>query len=163
MHNKSTYQVIRFNLSLFTSEHQENGEFSEYCVKEYQTKLISSSMKLVSQLGKEPMQQSVTYITFSLITDLHLHADKCAGQNKNNYFLWYFAWRIFNQLHASIVYSFLIAFHTKFGPDRSFGMIKKAYKETHVSSLYEFASMVETSSNLGVNRFLCRSQITGQN
>ena len=81
---------------------------------------------------------------------MHLHADNCAGQKKK--FLWYFAWRIMNQLHASIVFSFLIAGHTKFGPDRSFGMIKKAYKVTHVSSLYEFPSMVETSSNLGVNK-----------
>ena len=79
-------------------------------------------------------------------------ADNCAGQNKNNYFLWYFAWRIMNQLHASIVYSFLIAGHTKFGPDRSFGVIKKVYKVTYVSSPYEFANMVETSSNLGVNK-----------
>ena len=85
-------------------------------------------------------------------SNAHLHAGNCVGQNKNNYFLWYFAWRIMNELHASIIYSFLIAGHTKFGPDRSFGMIKKAYKVTYVSSLYEFASMVETSSNLGVNK-----------
>ena len=85
-------------------------------------------------------------------SNAHLHADNCAGQNKNNYFLWYFAWRIMSELHASIVYSFLIAGHTKFGPDRSFGMIKKAYKVTYVSLLYEFANMVETSSNLGVNK-----------
>ena len=25
---------------------------------------------------------------------VHLHADNCSGQNRNNYFLWYFAWRI---------------------------------------------------------------------
>lgn len=47
-------------------------------------------------------------------SDVHLHADNCAGQNKKKYFLWYFAWRIMNQLHASIVYSFLIAGHIKF-------------------------------------------------
>ena len=85
-------------------------------------------------------------------SNAHLHADNCAGQKKNNYFLWYFAWRIMSELHASNFYSFLIAGHTKFSPDRSFGMIKKAYKVTYVSSLYEFANMVETSSNLGVNK-----------
>ena len=31
--------------------------------------------------------------------DVHLHADNCAGQNKNNYFLWYLAWRITTKLH----------------------------------------------------------------
>ena len=49
-------------------------------------------------------------------------------------------------------YSFLIAGHTKFGPDQSFGLIKKVYKVTHVSSLYEFARLVETSSNSGLNK-----------
>lgn len=34
----------------------------------------------------------------------HLHADNCSGQNKNNCFLWYLAWRAINQLHDSITY-----------------------------------------------------------
>ena len=83
---------------------------------------------------------------------VHLHADNCAGQNKNNCFLWYLAWRAINQLHDSISYSFLIAGHTKFGPDRCFGIIKRSYKVSHVSSLYKFAQMVESSSATGVNK-----------
>ena len=84
-------------------------------------------------------------------TRVHLHADNCAGQNKNNCFLWYLAWRAINLLHDSISYSFLIAGHTKFGPDRCFGIIKRSYKVSYVSSLYEFAQMVESSSANGVN------------
>ena len=76
-------------------------------------------------------------------TRVHLHADNCSGQNKNNFFLWYLAWRTILQLHDSIRYSFLIAGHTKFGPDRCFGIIKRSYKVSYVSSLYEFANMVE--------------------
>ena len=60
--------------------------------------------------------------------------------------------RAINQLHDSITYSFLIAGHTKFGPDRSFGIIKRSYKVTCISSLYEFAEMVESSSTAGVNK-----------
>ena len=85
-------------------------------------------------------------------TDAHLSADNCSGQNKNNYFLWYLAWRTLMELHNSIQYSFLIAGHTKFGPDRCFGIIKKAYKVTYVSSLYEFARLVETSGTSGINK-----------
>jgi len=74
-------------------------------------------------------------------TDVHLHADNCARQNKNNYLLWYMylAWRIATGLHQSIKYSFLIAGLTKFGPDRCFGILKKSYKVSFVSSIYELA------------------------
>lgn len=82
----------------------------------------------------------------------HLYADNCTGQNKNSFFLWYLTYRILLKLHRSITYSFLIAGHTKFGPDQSFGLIKKVYKVTHVSSSYEFARLVETSSNSGLNK-----------
>ncbi|XP_068704170.1 uncharacterized protein [Montipora foliosa] len=85
-------------------------------------------------------------------THVHLHADNCSEQNKSNYLIWYLAWRTILQLHVSINYSFLIAGHTKFGPDRCFGMIKKAYKVNFVSSLYEFADMIEALSANGVNK-----------
>ena len=55
------------------------------------------------------------------------------------------------KFHHSVKYSFLIAGHTKFGPDRCFGHIKKSYKLNYISSLYEFANMVESSS-AGVNK-----------
>ena len=84
-------------------------------------------------------------------TSVHLHADNCSGQNKNNYFIWYLAWRTILQLHHSVNYSILIAGHTKFGPDRCFGIIKRSFKLNYISSLYEFANMVESSST-GVNK-----------
>ena len=85
-------------------------------------------------------------------TQAHLHADNCSGENKNNYFIWYLAWRTILQLHDSINYSFLIAGHTKFGPNCCFRIIKRAYKVRFVSSLYEFVDMVEGSSTVGVNK-----------
>ena len=54
-------------------------------------------------------------------------------------------------------YSFLIAGHTKFGPDRCFGLIKRANRVKFVSSLYEFADMVDSSSTVGINK----SQLVG--
>ena len=85
-------------------------------------------------------------------TDVYLNADNCAGQNKNNNFLWYLAWRTLMKLHYSITYSFLIAGHTKFVLDHCFGLIKKAYKLTYGSSLYEFARLVVTSRTSGSNK-----------
>ena len=85
-------------------------------------------------------------------TDVHFHADNCGGQNKNNFFLWYLAWRVANHLHRTIIYSFLLAGHAKFGPDRGFGLLKKAFRATYVSSLYELGSVVEISSSIGFNK-----------
>lgn len=42
--------------------------------------------------------------------------------------------------------------YTKFAPDRCFGLLKKAYKISCVSLLYEFARLVETSSSTRVNK-----------
>lgn len=55
-------------------------------------------------------------------------------------------------LHQTITYSFLVAGYTKFALDRCFGLLKKAYKVSCVSLLYEFARLVETSSSTGVNK-----------
>ena len=86
-------------------------------------------------------------------TDAHFHADNCSGQNKNNCFLWYLAWRTLTLLHQSITYSFLIAGH-QIWTRPMFCLIKKSYK---VSSLYECATLVDTSSAVGVNK----AQIVG--
>ena len=51
-----------------------------------------------------------------------------------------------------ITYSFLVAGHAKFALDRCFGLIKKSYKVNYISSIYELATMVETSSSSGVNK-----------
>lgn len=55
-------------------------------------------------------------------------------------------------LHQTITYSFLVAGYTKFAVDRCFGLLKKAYKVSCVSSLYEFERLVETSSSTGGNK-----------
>ena len=86
------------------------------------------------------------------INYIHYANNYCSGQNKNNYFILYLAWRTINQLHHSIKYSFLIAGHTKFGPDCCFGVIKQAYKVTFTLSIYEFARLVDCSSTTGINK-----------
>ena len=56
---------------------------------------------------------------------LHLHADNCGGQNKNNIMVGYRLWRMLTGLHENITLSFVIADHTKFSPDWCFGLLKK--------------------------------------
>ena len=83
-------------------------------------------------------------------TRLHLHADNCAGQNKNNTFLQYCAWRVLSGLHESITMSFMLVGHTKFSPDWCFGLLKQRFRRTFVSSLQDMVDVVNTSADVNV-------------
>lgn len=84
-------------------------------------------------------------------TDVQIHADNCGGQNKNNYVIWYYCWRVLCGLHHSILYSFLIAGHTKFSPDWCFGLLKQSFRRRYVSSLFDLLEAVDKSTVSGVN------------
>ena len=83
-----------------------------------------------------------------------LQADNCVGQNKNNTMAFYLAWRVATGLSKSCELSFMIPGHTKFSPDRFFGLIKRKYRHTDVSSLAEISKLVEESTKGGQNRAL---------
>ena len=80
-----------------------------------------------------------------------LHADNCIGQNKNNVMTSYLAWRVAVGLSKSCELSFMLPGHTRFSPDRFFGLIKRKYKHSDVSSLIELARIVEESTQGGQN------------
>ena len=66
----------------------------------------------------------------------------------------YLAWRVATGLSKSCELSFMIPGHTKFSPDRFFGLIKRKYRHTDVSSLAEISKLVEESTKGGQNRAL---------
>ena len=65
----------------------------------------------------------------------------------------YLCWRILNNLHNSIEINFMLAGHTKFSPDRCFGIFKKAYSQRFVSLLFDVAEAMTMSSDIGTNVF----------
>ena len=46
----------------------------------------------------------------------------------------------------------MILGHTKFSPDRCFGLIKRKFRRSKVSALSQIAEMVETSTTGGQNK-----------
>ena len=84
-------------------------------------------------------------------TSADLHCENCSGQNKNKFLVWCFLWRTFHTLHHHVSVNFLIAGHTKFGPDWCFGLVKQKFRQTKVSSLSEIADVVKASTITGVN------------
>jgi hypothetical protein len=99
--------------------------------------------------------------------NIHLNADNCCGQNKNNALIiqvmlttykfanltlsfYYFMRRILTGRSKSITYSYLPVGHTKFSPDWCFGLLKKKYCRTEVNCLDDIAQVVERSSTVNV-------------
>ena len=82
---------------------------------------------------------------------VHLHCDNCAGQNKNRYMLFYLIWRTIHGLHRSIELNFMVAGHTKFGPDWCFGLLKQKFRRTPVSCLDDMVRVTEESTVTGIN------------
>ena len=82
--------------------------------------------------------------------DVHLHADNCVGQNKNNTMLHYLVWRVMVGLHRKISLSFLIVGHTKFSPDWCFGLLKQRFRRTKVSCLSDLERVINTSAEANV-------------
>ena len=83
---------------------------------------------------------------------LLLHADNCIGQNKNNAVVHYLMWRVNTRRHESAQLSFMLAGHTKFAPDRHFGLFKKVYRRTRVDTISCLQRVVENSSTCGANK-----------
>ncbi len=82
---------------------------------------------------------------------LKLHADNCVGQNKNNILMQYLMWRLWTGRNKTIEISFMLTGHTKFAPDRFFGVLKKRYRHTFVSTLDELVDVVKKSMVCGQN------------
>jgi len=81
--------------------------------------------------------------------EAHLHADNCVGQNKNNYLMWYLAWRVMNGLHDKMTITFMPPGHTKFSPDSYFGLFKIKYRKSTVDCLGDLVECVSRASENG--------------
>ncbi len=88
---------------------------------------------------------------------VHLTADNCVAQNKNNTMLQYLMYRVLMGLHNKIELSFLVVGHTKFSPDGFFGLIRRAYRRAKVYTYKDLAQLIEKSTPNSHN--LCQRYI----
>lgn len=93
---------------------------------------------------------------------IYFHADNCIGQNKNNTTIQYLCWRVLTGKEQSITLSFLVSGHTKFAPDRHFGLIKKLYRKTRVDTMACIQNVVQKSSHIEANQVQLIRSLTGE-
>ena len=84
-------------------------------------------------------------------TELLLHADNCCGQNKNNAVMQYLAWRTLVTRHKAIQISFMLPGHTKFAPDRFFGLFKQKFRRCQVETMMDVVQVVQSSTDKALN------------
>src|SRR6185295_2780845 len=83
---------------------------------------------------------------------LKITCDNAGGQNKNNVTIWFYLYLVICGYYESIELNFMIAGHTKFKCDGSFGLIKKLYRKTTVDCVNHIAEVVKKSSPAGLNK-----------
>ncbi|EDQ85346.1 uncharacterized protein MONBRDRAFT_11901 [Monosiga brevicollis MX1] len=76
---------------------------------------------------------------------LELHADNCAGQNKNRFVMQYLAWRIMVGLSETINLHFMVLGHTKNHCDAYFGLIKRKLRRRDVWTPRDMMDVVSAS------------------
>lgn len=77
---------------------------------------------------------------------LVLHAENCAGKNKNKFVLWYLCWRTIFGYNEEVSLKFMVPGHTKNVADGSFGHIKRKLKSTDARTPIEMMNIIACSS-----------------
>jgi hypothetical protein len=77
---------------------------------------------------------------------MHLHADNCCGQNKNNLVMQFFVLLVGLGLLRHVEMKFLIKGHTHCSVDGGHGMIKKVWRKHDVFTLEQAVEVVEAAS-----------------
>ena len=93
--------------------------------------------------------------------NVRFHADNCTGQNKNNANVQYLLWRVMTGRHMTAELSFMLVGHTKFAPDRFFGLIKKRYRRSCVDTINHLSLVVNESTTTKQNKAQLIRDLTG--
>ena len=105
-------------------------------------------------LTRKGANETISYLHHYLKSD---HSVNCktlqfhSGQNKNNAVIQYTCYRLFQGFNSNIEVSFILPYHTRFGRDWCFGLIKMKYKHSYISSISDLAEVVMLSTTKEIN------------
>ena len=85
---------------------------------------------------------------YGMHEEMKLHADNCAGQNKNKTMLAYLLRQTLTGRHGKILLSFMIAGHTSCQVDACFGLFKKLYRRSDTDTVAHLADVIERPASV---------------
>ena len=110
------------------------------------------------ELTGKGANETISYLHYYFETEnaikcknVNPHCDNCRGQNKNNAVIQYLCLRTLRGLNSNTELSFMLPYHTRFGPDWCFGLITMKYKHSYVSSISQLAEVVLTPIPKSIN------------
>lgn len=116
-----------------------------------QTNITIDEEDSVGKGGNAVISMLHFYLEKCPAKNIVLFSDNCVGQNKNNAVLHYLLWRILTSRNSTISLNFLLTGHTKFSPDRNFGILKAKYGKSIVDCQEDLIKVIQTSSPGGFN------------
>ncbi len=144
---RAVYYMSRMNVYLFGVVDESSNSFAGYVYpenfvdsKDKPTKKGSSHV--IAMLYHHLEQNGLTDPERTFDRDLYFAADNCSGQNKNQYVLQFLCLAIELGWADNIYFDFMVAGHTKFGPDRWFGMIGKHIIGLDAWNMYDLVSNI---------------------
>ena len=140
-HVRPLYFLVPYKLALFGVTCETLGKMVIYVIPE--SVLVGKGANMVISLLHRFLAKYS-----SGETQLVLNADNCVGQNKNNTMLQYLMWRVTAGLSRHIELAFMVAGHTKCGPDYGFGIFKRLYRHAEVNSIKDVCQLMEKSKLL---------------
>ena len=134
---KTPTKVTVFGFGWEHLSDQEN--FYYYIVDESQ--MIEKGPNAVISLVHDAFERYEQKFGANSLKKLKVIFDNCRGQNANRWVVYYFAWRIAMKKSSEITVHRLIPGHTKFFPDRYFGVFKAAYRRGRYDNLQDVVDL----------------------
>eukprot|EP01028_Stygiella_incarcerata_P007893 TRINITY_DN3300_c0_g1_i1.p1 TRINITY_DN3300_c0_g1~~TRINITY_DN3300_c0_g1_i1.p1 ORF type:complete len:726 (+),score=177.75 TRINITY_DN3300_c0_g1_i1:115-2292(+) len=137
------YFKSRYKIDIFGICAEAEGRTDVYCIPEGHCPEHSpkGSNYVIGMLDHYLSQEWLQGVR-----TLYLHADNCAGQNKNRFVLAYLAYLVACGRFDTITLAFMTVGHTQCGVDGTFGLIKQAFWDSERVELpEEFQDVVNKS------------------
>ena len=151
MPSRSTFPTVRNKLGLSTyfKTARKCGIFGVCCEpRSFQVNYLIDEAQDVGKGADATLSLLHHFLSTHSLKEqvVELHADNCVGQNKNNANVHYLLWRVMTGKHKAAHLSFMLVGHTKFAPDRFFGLFKRCFIRSNISTLHDIERAVTESS-----------------